>query len=81
MTSRLEQKWWFALPVAALSVVLTQQCMRGAGIASPYNFSQWLLYFLCFVGLQRAFSFAGWLLLLGFAPHSTLLQAARPRGH
>lgn len=77
MASRLERKWWFAAPVAVLAVLLTQYVMNAAGIVRPYNFSQWLLYFLCFAGLQRGFSFAGWLLVLCLAPSSEARERAR----
>jgi len=77
MASRLERKWWFAAPVAALAILLTLTVMDGAGIARPYNFSQWLLYFLCFAGLQRGFSFAGWLLVLCLAPSSEVRDLTR----
>ena len=77
MASRLERKWWFAAPVAVAAVLLTQYVMNAAGIAHPYRVSQWVLYFLCFAGLQRGFSFAGWLLVLCLAPSNEVRERTR----
>ena len=77
MTSKLERKWWFALPVGALAAILTLHFVNSAGIEHPYNFSQWVLYFLCFTGLQRGLSFVGWLLVLILSPQSKALERTK----
>ena len=77
MTSKLERKWWFALPVGALAAILTLHFVSSAGIEHPYNFSQWVLYFLCFTGLQRGLSFVSWLLVLGLSPQSKVLERTK----
>ncbi|MEN3276325.1 MAG: hypothetical protein V7631_2115 [Massilia sp.] len=45
-----------------------------AGFQPPYNLAQWVLYFCAFGGIWRTFSFPGWLLVLGVAPRSKLLE-------
>jgi hypothetical protein len=39
--------------------------------------AQWALYVLCYIGLQRGFSFAGWLLVLCLSPSSKALERTR----
>ena len=68
MQSKLERKWWFSLPVIALAAFLTAYFMDSAEISRPYNFSQWVIYALCFAGLQRGLSFVAWLAVLGVSP-------------
>lgn len=68
MPSKLERKWWFIALVCLLAAILTNFLMQHAGLAMPYNAAQWAVYILVFVGLQRAFSLAGWLLFLWLAP-------------
>jgi len=68
MQSKLERKWWFLLPVSALAAFLTAYFMESAGVKQTYNFSQWVLYTLCFVGLQRGLSFVAWLAILAVSP-------------
>lgn len=77
MTSRLERKWWFSVPVSLLAFFLTEFVMHCAGILHPYNFAQWTLYFTCFVGLQRSLSFAGWLLVLCLSPAGRAWERTR----
>ena len=77
MTSKLERRWWFATPVCALAAILTLNFVESAGIHHPYNFSQWVLYVLCFVGLQRGLSFMGWLLVLVLSPQSDVQKRTR----
>ncbi|WP_374361807.1 hypothetical protein [Pseudoduganella danionis] len=72
MYSKLERKWWFIAPVTALAAVLTNFLVSAAGLIQPYNSAQWLLYVLAFVGIQRAMSFALWLLVLCVAPASAV---------
>ena len=55
MTSKLEQKWWFDLPVGALAAILTLHFVSSAGIQLPYNFPQWVLFFLGFTGYSAGF--------------------------
>ena len=76
MTSKLERQWWFSLPVVALSVLLTVWLMDSAGMPHAANFAQSVLYAVCFVGFQRGVSFAGFLLVLCFAPSNALLERA-----
>jgi hypothetical protein len=47
---------------------LTVYFMDEAEISHPHNFAQWVLYALCFAGLQRGLSFVAWLVVLGMAP-------------
>ncbi len=71
MTSKLDRKWWFFVPVIVLASISTSYFMSAAGLVYPYNFAQWMLYALCFVGLQRGISFAGWLLFVCLLPPKT----------
>jgi hypothetical protein len=68
MNSKLERKWWFVASTFALAIIGTNYLMEAAGIPRPHNFSQWTVNFFCLVGLQRIFSFAGWLLILLISP-------------
>lgn len=77
MASRLERQWWFIAPTSALAALVTTFVMDQAAIAHPYNAAQWLLYFLCFTGVQRAASLLGWLLVLALAPSNKLLERTR----
>ena len=77
MKSKLERKWWFLLPVSALAAFLTAYFMDNAEISRPYNFSQWVLYALCFAGLQRGLSFAAWLVVLGVSPSDGVIERMR----
>lgn len=77
MTSKLERKWWFAGPVAALTAILTWGLMTGAGIDQLHNFSQWALYFLSFVVLHRGISCLVWFVVVCLAPSSEILDRAR----
>ena len=67
--SSLERKWWFVTPVAGVSVWLTLQLIELAGMPmGSLSASQWLVFFLCFAGIQRCLSFAAWLVFLAVAP-------------
>jgi type II secretory pathway component PulF len=77
MTSRLERKWWFAIPVSAIAAVLTLFIVNHAGIRQPYSFSQWVLFVLAFGGLQRGISLVGWLLVLALSPADKVLERTR----
>lgn len=66
--TRLERKWWFSGPAAALAVTAATYLMNSAGIAHPYNVAQWLLFWICIAGLQRVFVFLGWLAMLCVSP-------------
>jgi hypothetical protein len=77
MTSKLERKWWFALPVGALAAILTLHFLSSAGITYPFNFSQWILCAMCFTGLQRGLSFIGWFLVLSLSPQSKALERTK----
>lgn len=74
MKSKLERKWWFAVPVLALSVVCTLWLLRGAGIGHPEAAPQWLVYFLCLFGFQQVFGFLGWFGMVLLAPRSRALD-------
>lgn len=77
MQSKLESKWWFVLPVSTLAALLTAYLMDSAEISRPYHFSQWVLYALCFGGLQRGLSFCAWLAVLGMAPSDGVRERMR----
>lgn len=77
MQSKLERKWWFLLPVSTLAAFLTAYFMDSAEIGRPYNFAQWVLYALCFAGLQRGLSFVAWLVVLCVAPSDGLRERMR----
>lgn len=72
--SKLEKKWWFAGPVAGISAVLAILLMQGAGLWMPQGAAQWLVYLLCFVGIQRSVALVGWLLFLIAAPRHDALS-------
>lgn len=69
--SELERKWWFSIPVCVLTVLSTIGLLQAAGIQylpDQFNAAHWAVWFLCFVGLQRCFSFLGWLTVLVVSP-------------
>jgi hypothetical protein len=74
MSTGLGRKWWFNGLLGGLSALLTLPLLRAAGLASPDNLAQWVVYFLCFFSVWRALAFAGWLLLLLVSPSSKLLE-------
>ncbi len=74
MKSKLEKQWWFVGLAGGLSALLTLFVMRSAGIWSPGNLAQWILYFFGFAGIQRCISFLGWGLVLLLAPKNELLK-------
>ena len=77
--SALERKWWFFIPVVILTAVSTIGLLHAAGIQyQPVKFSaaQWAVWFLCFVGLQRCFSFLGWLTVLAVSPRTITAERA-----
>jgi hypothetical protein len=78
--SPLEKKLPFAIPVCVCTVLTTMAIMDAAGIGSigQQNFAQMVLYFCCFFGVSRAYSFLGWLLVLWISPATiTRMKAAR----
>ncbi|MCA1246586.1 hypothetical protein [Massilia sp. MS-15] len=77
--SNLERKWWFAGLSGAVGTACTWWTLRAAGIGSPDGVAQWLVYFCCFIGFTRAFSFLAWLALLLARPSSPLLDSAPGR--
>lgn len=77
MQSKLERKWWFLLPVSTLAAFLTAYFMDSAEISRPYHFSQWVIYALCFAGLQRGLSFIAWLVILGASPSDRVRERMR----
>jgi len=67
--SNLEQKWWFFAPVTGISAWLTVQLLSVAGMSmGALSNSQWLVFALCFFGIQRGLSFTAWLIVLAVAP-------------
>lgn len=67
--SNLERQWWFFAPVTGISAWLTIQLLSVAGLSmGALSISQWLVFALCFFGVQRGLSFAAWLVFLVLAP-------------
>lgn len=77
MQSKIERKWWFLLPVSALAAFLTAYFMDSAEISRPYSFAGWMVYALCFAGLQRGLSFVAWLVVLGVSPSNGVRERMR----
>lgn len=67
--SELEKKWWFIAIVCALTAFTTVLLLSAAGLPSfDYSAAQWAVWFLCFEGVRRCFSFLGWLAVLIVSP-------------
>ena len=68
----LEKKLPFAAAavVCVCTVLTTLYIMEAAGIGSipKQNLAQAILYFFCFFGLWRVYSFLGWMLVLWISP-------------
>lgn len=77
MTTSLGRKWWFAGLLGGLSVLLTLPLLRAAGMGTPQDWAQWLVYFLCFFTIWRGLGFVLWFVVLLIAPKSKLLDPAR----
>lgn len=77
MTSKLERKWWFQIPVIALALILTAYLIYAAGFPNTYSFARWMLYSLSFIGLKRAISFIGWLLVLCLSPADVVAERTK----
>lgn len=75
--TKLERKWWFAGPVATLAVIITQYLMDSVGILHQRGLAQMTIFILCVVGLQRAFSLLGWLLVLFLSPADKAIERTR----
>ena len=75
--TKLERKWWFAGPVATLAVIITRYLMDSVGLQHQYGFAQMTIFILCVVGLQRAFSLLGWLVVLFLSPADKALERTR----
>jgi hypothetical protein len=75
--TKLERKWWFAGPVATLAVIITQYLMNSVGILHQHGLAQMAIFILCVVGLQRAFSLLGWLLVLFLSPADKAIERTR----
>ena len=75
--SKLERKWWFVSIVCVLTTLSTIGLLNAAGLP-PFRYSaaQWAVWFLCFVGLQRSFSFLGWLAVLAISPRTIAAERA-----
>jgi hypothetical protein len=76
VSSTLEQKWWFIVSAGALSAAFTNLVLRMAGLGSPENLAQFIVYLLCFTGIWKCIAFLSWLLLLLLKPTSKLLDPA-----
>jgi hypothetical protein len=78
--SPLEKKLPFAIPVCVCTVLTTMAIMDAAGIGAipGQNVAQMVLYFFCFFGVSRAYSFLGWLLVLWISP-ATITGKQEPR--
>ena len=67
--SKLERRWWFYVPVTLISVGCTFALLIQAGMpVPPVNISQWLVWALCVVSIQRGLSLAGRALALWLWP-------------
>lgn len=68
--SPLEKKLPFAAIVGVCTILTTLYITGAAGMQSPTgdNLAQMILYFFCFFGLWRVYSFLGWLLVLWISP-------------
>ncbi|MDQ2990028.1 MAG: hypothetical protein M3R60_13085 [Pseudomonadota bacterium] len=67
--SKIERKWWFSGPVSGLAVYLSFVLLAAAGMPiARYGPYQWLVFFICFVGIKRTLSVLTWLILLCAAP-------------
>lgn len=77
--SRLETTWWFSMLVTVASTLLALFITSQAGFPglADLNPSQWILFLVLAFGLQRCFSFLGWLLVLMVLPST----AAPERTH
>lgn len=75
--SELEKKWWFVLVVGFLTFLSTIGLLYAAGMP-PFEYSpaQWVVWFLCYMGLQRCFSFVGWLAVLVISPKTIKAERA-----
>lgn len=73
----LEKKWWFVLVVSCFTTLSTIGLMYTAGLPPfDYSIAQWAVWFLCFMGLQRCFSFLGWLAVLVVSPGTITAERA-----
>lgn len=73
--SELEKKWWFVLVVSFFTTASTIGLLYIAGFPPfEYSAAQWAVWFLCFMGLQRCFSFLGWLVVLAIAPKKIAVE-------
>lgn len=68
--SPLEKKLPFIAAVSVCTVLTTMAIMSAAGMPpmAGFNLAQFVLYFFCFFGVWRAYSFLGWLLVLWISP-------------
>jgi hypothetical protein len=60
-----------------LTVMSTIGLLHVAGFPPfQYSAAQWAVWFLCFMGLQRCFSFLGWLVVLVVSPRTITSERA-----
>jgi len=73
--SKLERKWWFVSIVSVLTMTSTIGVLYAAGLP-PFRYSaaQWVVWFFCYVGLHRCFSFLGWMTVLIVSPKTITLE-------
>jgi len=81
--SPIEKKWPFVAINAVCTVLTTMYIMGAAGMPSMTgeNLAQGILYFFCFFGVHRTYSFLGWLLVLWISPKmagAVRVEAERP---
>lgn len=70
----VERKWWYVAASAFLSTVITISLLRAAGIWPTTGVAQWIVYFICFVGVWRCIGFVSWFVILFTTPSSKLLD-------
>ena len=77
--SKLEGKWWFVGITTALAALATVFFFQAAEYRLPFgsgsNLSQYILFVLSCIALQRGISFTIWLAVLMFSPKSARNEA------
>lgn len=80
MTKTLERRWWFEAICCAGAVLIVQWLEHAAGIApTGFSIAKLLVWCCCFFTVERALSFALWLLVLVVAPGKVIGKTGRPR--
>lgn len=68
MRKKLDKQWWLNALPTGLGVLCTWWLMQHAGLWPTRGWVQFALYFFCYLGLWRCFSFVLWLVLLLVRP-------------